>query len=353
MILIFSIPAMAGDFAFVFDGIEANPEFLFDFFPTYVRLGVSYSGFELIDSNVTEVILIGSGGYGHTKMWTDSYGIPIDPGIVDIETDRFGDLQSYNNILLGADLRLQQFLNPAIPIKRGNLAVYAEYGLAWMSPLENGDVSFGLDGNELAYPDRDGVLWNALSVGSFLDAVDKGALPDGYRAEIKAAVAPSFLANTYLGVTNYTRLEASFVYYHPLFEKTQRNGLNLFALYLADRVAAHIVLGDAVPQRVQKPVSLGTRFTAVNNFEVRLAGPEIFLKNLYPRVHLFLDVGTHAGEYLNTRYPGSGFFASTGFEVLLTAFNLVSVGYRGAFALKGNNMSGSHYVGNLVASLQF
>jgi hypothetical protein len=365
IVLIFSIPVTAGDFAFVFDGTETNPEFLFDFFPTYVRLGTSYTGFELIDGNITEVILIGSGGYGHTKVWTDSNGIPFDPGIIDIDDEYFVDLQSYNNILLGADFRLQQFLNPAIPIMRGDLAAYAEYGISWMHPLENGDASFGLDGSEAAYPDRGGALWNRLSIGSFLDAVEKGASPDGYIASIKVAFAPDFFANSYLGIANYSRVEASFVYYFPLLERTQANGLNLFALYLADRVAAHIVLGELVPQRVQKPVALGTlmrgfeknsfgtRFTAVNNLEVRLAGPEIFLKNLYPRIQLFLDVGTYAGEYLNTLHSDSGFLASTGFEAALTVFNLVSVGYRGAFVLKGENMAGSSYVGGIMANLQF
>lgn len=365
MILILTIPVFADEFKFKFDGIETNPEILFNFFPTYIRLGVSYDGIELIEGNTTEIIFIGSGGYGHVNLWTDANGIPIDPDSVDIEDNAFIDQQSYNNILLGGELRLKQFLNPLIPVRRGDLSVYGEYGLAWMHPLENGDGSIGLEASERVYPDRDGVLWNTVFVGIILEAIEKAAAPDGYQVEIKAAFAPLFLGNTFLGTTSFTRLEASVFYYRTLIEKTQKNGRNLFALYLADHALANVVLGEAVPQRVQKPVSLGdhvrgfednsfgTLFTAVNNFEVRLAGPEIFAKNIYPRMHVFFDVGTYAGEYHNTGYPESGVIASAGFEVLLTVLNLVHVGYRGSIPLKGRNMAGSAYVGKLKASLQF
>ena len=363
--LVVCTAAICGDFAFVFKGIETNPEFLYDFFPTYYKLGVSYTGFEIIDGIVTEVTFIGRGGYGHTKLWTDASGFPVDPGSIDIDTGIFRDLQSYNNVLLGADLRLQQFLNPTVRIPRGDLAVYAEYGISWMHPLENEAESYGLDGTEAAYPDRNGAVWNSFSVGGFLDAVYKGVAPGGYRGEVTVELAPAFLANSVVGRTDYSLVGASFIYYLPFFSFKQANGLNLVALYLADRVAANILLGDAVPQREQKPValgtmirgfeknSLGTRFTAVNNLELRLAGPEIFIENLYPRLHIFLDLGTYAGEYLNTTYTESGFLASTGFEISLTVFNLFSFGYRGAFALLGTNIAESVFTGGIMVNLQF
>ncbi|MBN1686320.1 MAG: hypothetical protein JW852_06670 [Spirochaetales bacterium] len=364
-ILMLTVTATAGDFGFVFDGIETNPEFLFDFFPTYYRLGVSYSGLEVIDGNLTELILIGRGGYGHTKLWTDAAGAPVDPASVDIESEGFRDLQSYNNVLLGADIRFQQFLNPAVRVPRGNLAVYAQYGISWMHPLENGTGSYGLDGDATAYPDRSGAVWNELAIGGFLDAVEKGVFPRGYRGEVTATFAPGFFANSLAGYTNYSLIEASFISYFPVFSQSRADGLNLFALYLANRLAGNIVLGDAVPQREQKPVSLGTlmrgfeknsygtMYNAVNNFEVRLAGPELFLKDLYPRVNVFFDMGVYAGRYLNSTYSDSGILASAGFEAALTIFNFLSLGYRGAYALKGANMAGVPYTGSIMIDLQF
>ncbi len=358
-------PAISGDFGFVFDGMETNPEILYDFLPTYWALGVSYRGLEVVKGNVTELILIGRGGYGHTKLWTGYSGIPFHPGQVDVTAPQFIDLQSYNNVLAGADLRYQQFLNPAIPVRRGDLAVFAEYGISWMYPLENGTASYGLEGSDAAYPDRNGAVWNDLVLGGFLDAVEKSACPRGYRADLAVTFAPGFLANSLVGRTDFSWIEASFVTYIPMYERTRANGLNLFAIYLADRVAANLVLGDAVPQRVQKPVALGTlmrgfekntygtSFTAVNNFEVRFAGPAVFKKNLYPRLHVFFDTGVYAGDYYNTEYSESGFLASAGFEAAFTIFDLLSLGYRGAFPLKGRNMEGTKYFDKIMIDLQF
>ena len=365
LLLTLTVPVVAGDLSFVFDGIETNPEFLYDFFPTYYRLGVKYEGFEAVGGNQAAVILLGRGGYGHTRVWTDASGRPIDPELIDIGTESFRDLQSYNTLLLGTDIRFQQFFSPGAKLARGDLAVFAQYGISWMHPLENGAGSFGLDGSETAYPDRRGAVWNELSAGVFLDTLAKGVFPRGYRGEVAAAFAPRFLANTHVGYTNYSQIGGSFICYVPIFARSRQDGLNLFALYLAERVAVNLVLGDAVPQRVQKPVALGTMMrgfeknsfgtsvVAVNNFEARLAGPELFLKNLYPRVHLFLDMGAYAGNYLNSAYTDSGFLASTGFEAALAVFDFLSLGYRGAYVLKGANMAGSPYTGGIMINLQF
>ncbi len=369
LLLIFALGAVCfatGDgFSFVFDRIETNPEFLYDFFPTYYKLGVNYRGFQMIPGNSTELILLGSGGYGHTKLWTDESGIPFVPGSIDTGTENFRDLQSYNNVLLGADLRLQQSLNPALVTAPGNLAVYAQYALSWMHPLENGGGSYGLDGTQSAYPDKTGALWNELSIGVFLDTLIKEAVRRGYRGEVSAALAPGFLVNSGLGNTNYAVMTGSFVSYIPIYSKSRDNGLHLFGLYLADRVAANYALGDSLPQRVQYPIALGTMmrgieknaygtaFTAVNNFEVRIAGPELFLKKLYPRFHVFLDIGAYTGNYLNTSYPGGGFLASAGFELAFSVFDFFSPGYRGAFVLSGENIADVPYTGGIMLNLQF
>ena len=357
--------AVAGDFSFVFDSIETHPEFLYDFFPTYYRAGCNYSGFELIEGNMTEVILVGGAGYGHTKLWTDYAGLPFGPGSVDTENETFRDLQSYNSVLLDADLRLQQSLNPVVVPAPGKLAAYLEYGIAWMNPLENGDGSYGLDGTDKAYPDNPGALWNEISVGVFLDTIEKAAVRSGYRGEVVAAFAPRFLANSVIGETNYKMITGSFVSYFPIYAVSQANGFNLFGIYLADRAAAILASGDAFPQREQYPIALGTlvrgfeknsfgtSFVAVNNFEVRFSGPELLLRKLYPRLHLFFDVGAYAGEYLNTGYKDSGVIASTGFEAALSLVDLFSAGYRGAFAVKGNNVNDSVYTGGIMLNLQF
>ena len=100
---------------------------------------------------------------GSNQALSDTVRVDLtDPDIIDIEDEYFVDLQSYNNIPLGADFRLQQFLNPAIPIKRGNLAVYAEYGLSWMYPLEpSAAAACGSWHEEQRAPATSGLAWTS------------------------------------------------------------------------------------------------------------------------------------------------------------------------------------------------
>ena len=79
--------------------------------------------------------------------------------------------------------------------------------------------------------------------------------------------------------------------------------------------------------------SFGTSITLVNNFEVRVAGPELLIANTYPLFNLFVDTGLYTGKYVNTDIERSGFLLSAGFEVGITLINFLTLGYRGAVPL--------------------
>jgi hypothetical protein len=353
------------DFSFVLADTENHPEILLDAIPTWAELGLKYSGMQLFDGKKTELFLLGGGAYGHVDLWTGLDGMPLVVTPAEAESDELTDQRTYNSWLADWRLRFQQFVTPVAAIPMGEVALFLEYAGWWTNPLENGDASLGLDGTTAAYPDQNGLLVNGIGIGALWFDLEKGASPVGFESEIALHALPEALGNNVTGRTDYYLFSTTAIGYYPLYTSEQESGLNLFSIYLAERFVADLVWGDAVPQRVQEPISLGrkmrgfeynsygTAYTVVNNFEVRLAGPEIFLSNVYPRFHVFLDAGLYGGVYLNTSYEQSGFLASTGFEAALNVFDLFAVGYRGTVILAGENMAGSRYVGGLMFGIQF
>ena len=359
--------AAADDFSLVFSASESHPDILWDTIPTYMRLGVNYSGIDIFPGKTTELGVFGGGGYGYTETWTDLDGIPLDPGVIDVNSESLTDRRNYNSWRADWALRMQQYLIPLLVIPVGDISLYLEYQGTWMTPLDHEGVSFGLDGIDSAYPDKNGLLTNGIGVGTVWNALVHGAAPSGFGIEAALSLLPEVLGNTALGRCDYIRLAVYAVGYLPLFVARQqkRPELNLFAIHLANRVALDAVWGNAVPLRTRMPIALGSKmrgfekysygstYTFVNNFEARFTGPELFLKNIYPRVHLFLDVGAFWGDYINTGVGRSGFLASAGIEASLTFLDLFSVGYRLPFVLAGENMARTLIAGDWMFSLQF
>ena len=61
----------AADFELVFGSptIDQHPEILIGFVPTAAKLGVGYTGLNLIEGNETQLALIAGGGYVQRKVW--------------------------------------------------------------------------------------------------------------------------------------------------------------------------------------------------------------------------------------------------------------------------------------------
>ena len=356
-ILAFCIPGVADDLSFVLAAVDTHPEVLLEIPPTYAKLGVKYSGFEFLPGRSTEVIVLAGGGFGQMELWTDLDGIPFDPASISLSSDAVKDARIYDYWRIDWSARLQQYF--------GKPAVYFEYAGWWDTTAENGESTYAFAGPASVYPDQDGSFANSLQFGTFVDTLTMGALSLGYRAELFLRAAPSYLGNQVIGATDFYHLSGLMTGYLPLYSMVRENELNTFSVYFADRFVADWVFGNAVPRYVQRPLALGTKmrgfernsfttaFTVVNNAEIRVAGPELLFKNLYPFATLFVDLGYYGAQYLNTDYVRSGFLAAAGFEIAANLLGLTAIGYRGAFVLAGENMENRVFSGSLMVSFQF
>ena len=80
----------ARDLSFVLAGTATHPDVLLEVPPTYVKLGVNYTGLEIFPAKATELILLGGGGYGQIALWTGSDGLPLNPASIDLFSDLLG-----------------------------------------------------------------------------------------------------------------------------------------------------------------------------------------------------------------------------------------------------------------------
>ena len=312
VLLVLSFCLSAGDFTVTAKALDTYPDLLFGLLPTFAIPGLAYSGLSIVEGIRTDIYVFAGGGFTRNALWTDSDGNPIDPHVIDVGSDQFLDDQAYDRWEVDFIFGLKQGIIQNPERKRPTIAVYGQYGIHWESPQENDGSSYIFSGTEAMYPDQNGVAVSSFTVGAMYDMLDKGAVPKGIIADVSIFAAPEFLANNLLGTSNFYSALSVVKGYLPLYQIKQESGLNLLGIYLSDRLQADVIWGSMVPQdykidpalgtkiRGFEKNSIGTSFTLVNNFDLRIAGPEVFIKNLYPRFHVFFDMGVYAGMYHNT-----------------------------------------------------
>ena len=361
----------AGDFKFLATDGGVHPEVVGGFVPVLAVAGVSYEGFQFIDGNLTQLQATVGGGYLQRVLFQDpQYGTPI--------TD---DLLIFDQWQVRWNLKLQQGFGQSwvegkdlitayvgyegrYELSKDSLAVGKERargagGKTAVPTIKNWIDEHG--GNKI-YPEFMGddysALINYFYAGAKLNMMeDKMVSNRGFLAEISFQYAPNFLNKkaSYFSATINAEVGTT------LMELPNKKGDNLFSIVLLDRVNASWTSGSMVPAFAVNPVSLGrkvrgfeaisyaTNFTIVNNFEVRFAGPDIFVKGIFPRINVFFDAGWYAGNYLNTGndrvdavgadYPGmERLLLSTGVQVEVCFFDFIDLGIQLAFPLKGVNI---------------
>ena len=204
------------------------------------------------------------------------------------------------------------------------------------------------------YPDLRG---NRTALGSVLalqlkydEMDDRMTTTDGFVAKADLKWAPSFLNGALDGKADYYSLTLKAVAAKTVFAYSE-NGKDMFTITLVDRGNVNWTDGSMVPVWAQGPVSLGrkvrgfntwtynTQFTAVNNFDVRFAGPNLGVKGIFPRVNLFYDIGYGCGNYFNTQISEGNFLMSTGVQVTVSFFDFIDLGYQVAYLFKGEKFS--------------
>ncbi len=123
-----------------------------------------------------------------------------------------------------------------------------------------------------------------------------------------------------------------------------------FSITLVNRTNLSWIDGEKVPVYAQRPFSLGRKmrgfnsatynrqFTAVNNLDIRFAGPEPVINGIFPRVNVFFDAGVAMGNTLNSTVGGKAdFLASTGAQATVSVFDFIDLGFEVAYLISGMN----------------
>lgn len=373
----------AGDFKFLFTELDQHPEILSGFLPTLTAFGTSYEGFEFIEGRLTQLQVTLGGGYTQRVLFQNpSTGEPLlaDQGI-------------YDAIQLRWNLKLLQGLGSSWVEGKDLFTVYAGYegryevgtdsmvvddakryrgyeeiteterktGATTIPSLDDWFKGFGSSSaTTKIYPDLSNgyeAFLNNFYLGAKLNGMnDKMVTTDGVLAELKVQFAPSFLNKK----ASYYSITLNAVAAKTLLEiKTSGSTNNLFSIVMIDRVNLNWTDGSQVPVYAQMPVSLGrkvrgfntnsynTNFTVVNNFDIRISGPEPFVDGIFPRLNVFFDVGYYAGDYFNTelgakdmaeKYGLERILCSVGAQLEMSFFDFIDLGFQVSYLINGSNL---------------
>lgn len=351
----------AAPLRFVFGDLGQHPEILMGFLPSYLLAGAGYRPVELIEGDVTEIQLLAGLGYNQRKVWQNPFSegevIKEDPIVYDVlETDwilrfvqGFGDSsvagKDLFTITAGYEGKLEFALDSMVKGQTRNNGI--------QSVIRSLDDRIGTYDGDI-YPDLRG---NRTALGSVLalqlkydEMDDRMTTTDGFVAKADLKWAPSFLNGALDGKADYYSLTLNAVAAKTVFAYSE-NGKDMFTITLVDRGNVNWTDGSMVPVWAQGPVSLGrkvrgfntwtynTQFTAVNNFDVRFAGPNLGVKGIFPRVNLFYDIGYGCGKYFNTQISEGNFLMSTGVQVTVSFFDFIDLGYQVAYLFSGEKFS--------------
>ena len=363
----------AGDFSFVFADLDQHTELLSGFLPTLLEVGVSYDGFKFKDDESTSIRLTAGGGIIQRDIFQDPLtGEPINDKIhiYDVLQIRW-NLRLTQTFLKDLSLSLGysgkwEKSQDSMLISGGGFPkpsdISRKRGLSGSTDLVTFDDWFNNEMNGKTsrnttpiYPDlhdESNVINTAYLNIKYDRMEDTGVANSGWYAELKAEYAPSFLNknSTFIGfIVNAVKAET-------LYQLTSDRGNNLFSVVLIDRINASFATGSAVPVGSQSPYSLGRKirgfnsrsynsnFSIVNNLELRLSGPEFPVKQIFPRMNIFLDIGYGGGNYFNTGYnevkavKADNFLASTGVQLEFDFFDMIDLGLEVAYLLNGTNI---------------
>lgn len=361
VILLAVTSVFAAPLRFVFGDLGQHPEILMGFLPSYLLAGAGYRPVELIEGDVTEIQLLAGLGYNQRKVWQNPFSegevIKEDPIVYDVlETDwilrfvqGFGDSsvagKDLFTITAGYEGKLEFALDSMVKGQTRNNGI--------QSVIRSLDDRIGTYDGDI-YPDLRG---NRTALGSVLalqlkydEMDDRMTTTDGFVAKADLKWAPSFLNGALDGKADYYSLTLNAVAAKTVFAYSE-NGKDMFTITLVDRGNVNWTDGSMVPVWAQGPVSLGrkvrgfntwtynTQFTAVNNFDVRFAGPNLGVKGIFPRVNLFYDIGYGCGKYFNTQISEGNFLMSTGVQVTVSFFDFIDLGYQVAYLFSGEKFS--------------
>lgn len=370
VVLVIAIAAssvFAGDFSFLFTELDQHVEILSGFLPTLVTVGASYDALDLMPENLTQLQVTVGGGYTQRKVYQDpSDGAPLTKNFF-----------VYDSIQTRWNLKFNQGLGESWVPGKDLVTLYAGYEGRWeknvdsmvrgkmryngteditdpqevkyaVPTFENWNVGGGV-ANSQVYPDLRGdaqILGTTFYGGvKFNGMEDSGPASDGISADLNFKWAPKGLSSDDI---NFYSATFNLVGSMTLLQIKSDGGDNLFSIVAIDRANVNWTDGTQVPVYAQGSVSLGrkvrgyntysfnTQFSVVNNFDIRLSGPDriaSFMKGVFPRINLFFDIGYHCGKYFNSEISGEHYLASTGAQITVSFMDFIDLGLMLSYTL--------------------
>ena len=359
-------------FSFVFADLDQHPEILDGFLPTLLEVGMDYNLFKLSEDEITKIRFTLGGGYTQRQIYQHPLtGKPLDDHIliydvIQVLWDLRFSQTFINNIMLnlGYKGRWEKPVDSLL-LSGGGIpkpsSIARKRGISGETDVVSIDDWFKNEmGDEVSkestpiYPDfhEESNVFNILYTEFVYNKMkDTGVINDGYLVKLKIETALPFINKNacYLGAS----LNA--VASKTLYEIHSNSNKNLFSIVLIDRVNISYGYGSAFPTFAQSSYSLGrkvrgfnsrsynTNFSMVNNLDIRFSGPEFPIKQIFPRLNVFLDIGYGTGNYFNTGYntkevKGNNFLASSGIQIEMDFFDMFDLGIEFAYLLSGKNV---------------
>ena len=351
-------PLVAGDLPLAFD---VGPRIW------GADFGIGYTGLELLDGRDTTLWLWAGGGWEKMPYYriTDSTLeaeyldlasgaiVPL-PVAIDATTDPF-----YQRAEAKWQLGIEQGLVAAEDDAPDLVVAFLYYRGRYDA---NSDFGTLIAGNLPAdLPDRGGIFQNSLLLGAAYEGVAKNdhTVKEGLQAEASVEYGPSFLVSAAGGAVSFLRVNATARAFLPIWDAAPDRDGNLFSVYAGDFVSVDWVTGDQVPLNVRQSFggrsprtglggavrgvdsgSMDANFKAVNNLEVRVLGPALFLPTIVPGLVAYVDAGCFGlvGEPIPTAW---GFVASTGAGLFVDFFGFAQITGYLHYRLVGENANGS------------
>lgn len=371
----------AADWHFVFGDLSQHPEIVWGFLPSYLDAGVGYTGISLLEGNVTDFQVLVGGGYNQRKLWQNPingyiiYDNPLIYDVIDFDWSlRFA--QGFFSSPVGdKDLvTITLAYNGQYESSVDSMVAGKEKFNGVNSTVKTIDEFFeGYDGdiNPNIYPELNGdkkFLGTQLAAYLKIDAMEDSIHENnGFLAKASLFWGPKALNSSLDGYADYISFRADGIGAYTLYDY-KHNDKSWFSVVLIDRANFSYTGGDAIPAFIQGPNSLGrkvrgfntytynTAFSVVNNFDIRLAGPDLGIHGIAPRINIFFDMGYGWGELNNSSISKENFIASTGVQGTITFFDFIDLGYQIAYLIQGTNYakgSENRLVGSFTFFLDF
>lgn len=372
----------SSDWHFVFGDLTQHPEILWGFLPSYADVGVGYSGISFIDGNKTDFQILLGGGYNQRKLWQDPttgewiHENPLVYDVIDLDwslrlAQGFFDSPCGDKDLITLTLAYNgQFERAVDSIAKGKERLNGT-----RNKVKSIDEFFGqYDSSKIKdniYPEINGnrdFLGNQIALYLRFDAMEDTIHENnGFLAKASFLWGPKALNSALDGYADYYSMSLDCIGAYTLYNY-EKSGKSWFSIVMVDRANISYTGGSAIPAFIQGPTSLGrkvrgfniytynTEYSVVNNFDIRLTGPDLGVKGIAPRVNLFFDMGYGWGNINNSNIEEKQFLSSTGVQGTFTFFDFIDLGYQIAYLISGDNSakgSGKRVVGSVTFFLDF